>query len=329
MSTLCIEEQGAILARKDERFLVKVKGEVIADVPSFRLDQIIIMGNAQVTPDAIKLIFKNNIDTVFMSVKGKLYGRLYNAGLKNVEVRMLQYRKSLDDIFKVKLSGEFIKGKLTNFRNLILKYNRSKDENVSAACFKLRKMAQKTEDLSSVASLLGVEGAGSAIYFQTFKNLLKQDLGFTKRQRRPPKDPVNSMLSFGYTLLYREFSILVNIAGADPYIGFLHSPENGRESLPLDLMEEFRSLVDKIVLKIVNRRMVNESDFTKNKDESVTMNKNTIGILMNAFYNSLEKQYFYEELEENLTLRNIMLNQVRLLIRSLKEEKDYRFFEIR
>ncbi len=121
MSTLCIEEQGAILARKDERFPVKLKGEVIADVPSFRLDQIIIMGNAQVTPDAIKLIFKNKIDTIFMSLKGKLYGRLYNAALKNLEVRMLQYQKSFDNCFKVKLSGEFIRRKLTNFRNLIFK----------------------------------------------------------------------------------------------------------------------------------------------------------------------------------------------------------------
>lgn len=329
MSTLCIEEQGAILARKDERFLVKVKGEVIADVPSFRLDQIIIMGNAQVTPDAIKLIFKNNIDTVFMSVKGKLYGRLYNAGLKNVEVRMLQYKKSLDENFGLRIAGEFVRGKLSNFRNLLIRFNRNKDESVISSCFKIRAMIKKIDEVPSLDSLLGIEGAGSSFYFQSLKLLLKQDLGFEKRQKRPPRDPVNSMLSFGYTLLYRQLSILVNIAGADPYIGFLHSPENNRESLPLDLMEEFRPLVDKLVLTLINRREVNLEDFEVNKDGSVTIKRNAIGIIMNSFYDCLMEETFNPALSENQILKNSMLNQVYLLIKDLRGEKEYKYFELK
>jgi len=328
MSTLCIEEQGAVLSRRDQRFVVRLKGKVLADIPAFRLEQIIIMGNIQITTEAMKLIFKHNVDTVFMSQKGKFYGRLFTPVFTNVETRMLQYEKSTDSEFKLKLAREIIRGKLHNCRKLLLRFNRKRNREVISSCFKIRSLINKLENADTIDSILGHEGAGSASHFAGFRELLKQDLGFVKRQRRPPKDPVNSMLSFGYTLLYREFSNIINLVGIDPYIAFLHTPENNRESLALDLMEEFRPMIDKIILTLVNRREVSQADFRKKEDDSVMISKKTIGLFMNRFYNALKEETYYQRLEENHTMRNVMQNQVRLLVRALKGEEDYKFFEL-
>jgi CRISPR-associated protein Cas1 len=148
-------------------------------------------------------------------------------------------------------------------RTLLLRANRSlQDDEVAKATVALRNMIAQVPRATSIGSLLGIEGNGSAAYFGVFGRLLRGSMTFTRRRRRPPTDPINSMLSLGYTLLLHQVSAAIQVVGLDPYAGFLHQPRFGRPALALDLMEEFRPIIaDSVVLNIVNHKILTEQDF--------------------------------------------------------------------
>jgi CRISPR-associated protein Cas1 len=144
-----------------------------------------------------------------------------------------------------------------------LRANRSlQSDEVSGAANAIRQMVQQVRQTTTTGSLLGVEGNGSASYFRVFQKLLRDSYDFTHRRRRPPTDPVNALLSLGYTLLLHQVSAAIQVVGFDPYLGFLHKTRHGRPALALDLMEEFRPIIaDSVVLNILNHRMLTAGDF--------------------------------------------------------------------
>jgi len=194
---------------------------------------------------------------------GHFRGRLSPPVAKNALLRREQYRAHADLQCALKVAQACVTGKLENMRTMLLRANRSlQDEAVNGAITALRNMIAQVPRTTSVGSLLGVEGNCSAAYFGVFGQLLRGSLTFTRRRRRPPTDPVNSMLSLGYTLLLHQVSAAIQIVGLDPYAGFLHQPRYGRPALALDLMEEFRPIiVDSVVLNIVNHKILTEQDF--------------------------------------------------------------------
>jgi CRISPR-associated protein Cas1 len=156
-----------------------------------------------------------------------------------------------------------VRGKLENMRAMLLRANRSLQKSeVSDAADAIRHMIQQVSQTTTTGILLGVEGNGSASYFRVFQQLLRDSLPFTHRRRRPPTDPVNALLSLGYTLLLHQVSAAIQIVGFDPYLGFLHKTRHGRPALALDLMEEFRPLIaDSVVLNVCNHHILTASDF--------------------------------------------------------------------
>jgi CRISPR-associated protein Cas1 len=192
-------------------------------------------------------------------------GRIEPALSKNSLLRAAQYRAAFNPATTITLARHMVRGKLSNMRVFLQRANRGLDDPaLTQAVERLKMQLLAVDAADSTDQLRGMEGAGSAVYFGVFANLIKAEgMSFTKRVRRPPTDPVNALLSFGYALLANDLHSAVNTVGFDPYQGYLHVGHYGRPSLALDLMEEFRPLIaDSVVLLCLNKRIIGPEDFT-------------------------------------------------------------------
>ncbi|RLB06326.1 MAG: CRISPR-associated endonuclease Cas1 [Deltaproteobacteria bacterium] len=264
-----ILEQNTSIRLEGERLLVQRKKDTLRTLHIYKLKQLVLFGNISLTPAVITRLFRENIDTVFMSRAGRYMGRLQGQFSKNITLRHEQFARMMDAGYAVETARAIVAGKLANMRSVLMRIKRSRDE---AALGKqvagIKKIMGKVRQATDLDSLRGYEGSASAMYFEGFaRGLLGNEVGFEKRVRRPPTDPVNALLSLGYTLLLNSVMNAVCMVGFDPYLGTLHAVEYGRPSLVLDLMEEWRPLVvDTLVLSVFNLKTLTLSDFKKGVD---------------------------------------------------------------
>ncbi|RMF98477.1 MAG: CRISPR-associated endonuclease Cas1 [Candidatus Schekmanbacteria bacterium] len=342
MSILYLIEQGTILSKQSNKLVLKKGKNILLSVPSFKVDQVVLFGNIAITPQAIAFLLKNGIDTVFLTGTGRYRGRLVPELGKNIELRIAQFNCLQDREFALQLATRYVYGKLKNYRTFLRRQNQIlKIDDIQSMIHKIRGIMDKIKHSSDFDYLRGLEGIGSKYYFQVFGNLIKQEgIVFEGRNRRPPRDPVNAMLSFGYTLLANTIEGIINCVGLDPYLGSLHSVEYGRPSLTLDIMEEFRPvLIDSLVLKLLNKKIITLKNFyvrrdmdeiyEDNKDESENLTKEDYPVLMTyegikKFLIYYEKQMnnkvFYPRLGSRMTYKDICLAQARLLANSFMEK---------
>ncbi len=258
-----VQTQGAKIVREGRHLIVRKDNDIYHTLFIYKLEQLIIMGNVIITPQALKLLLQENIDTVFLRMDGRYQGRLAQAEPKNVFLRKRQFALSDDKQFCLSVAQSIVRGKLLNMATVAQRIQRTrKDERSGIIVSEIRRMAGKIEDTKRLDRLRGIEGEASASYFAALRIGLDVDFGFTRRVRRPPTDPVNSVLSLLYTFLINRAYAAVRIAGLDPYPGVLHSLEYGRHSLPLDLVEEFRTiLADTLTLALFNLGVLKKGDF--------------------------------------------------------------------
>src|SRR4030042_2318930 len=271
MSIVYLMEQNATVSKEGGRLLVKREGVVSHSIHLFKLEQVVIFGNIFLTPAAVRYLLKEGIDTAFMTRQGRYLGRLQSALGKNIVLRREQFRKMEDEGFCVKTAKSIVKGKLSNLRTVLMRLNRQRENlELDNEILSLRNLIPKVDEASSLDTLRGYEGKGSAVYFEGFsKGFLAEDLEFPGRVRRPPTDPINALLSLGYTLLLNQVIAAVSLVGFDPFFGSLHSVDYGRPSLALDLMEEWRPIiVDTLVLSVFNLKALTPSDFEERKPVS-------------------------------------------------------------
>jgi CRISPR-associated protein Cas1 len=223
------------------------------------------VGNVGVTTPAIGFLLDRGIPLVYLTSHGKLRGRLVRAAARNIELRHLQYRRADDPAFCVAISRAIVRGKLQNCLCLAQRMRRKHAlEDQRAALEGIQTQMDALEQARDLDTLRGIEGSGTKAYFEVLRAALQHDLGFEKRARRPPPDPVNALLSLGYTLLGENLFAALEIVGLDPYDGFYHADKYGRPALALDLMEEFRPLlVDMLVLNVINREIIGAQDFRR------------------------------------------------------------------
>lgn len=203
MACLYVIEQGAEVTKQGNRLVVRKFGTELESIPAFKVEQLILMGNIQITSQAIKFLLTEGIDTVFLTVNGKYRGRLVSTFSKNIDLRRIQFRKLEDGPFILDLARRFVFGKLSNYRVLLRRYQKEvQKEAVEKPIHSLRRLVERVAEAPDLDNLRGIEGSGSAAYFSAFGHLFKvSEFRFEKRTRRPPRDPVNALLSFGYTLL--------------------------------------------------------------------------------------------------------------------------------
>jgi CRISPR-associated protein Cas1 len=263
MSTLYLNEQQAIVKKRDEYLIVQYPDKSKKEVPLIKISQVVVSGDITLTTPALHTLLERGIEVCFLSMYGQFRGRLSPPVAKNAALRRAQYRVHTDPQGALTASQSFVRGKLVNMRTILLRANRQlQDTEISDATNAIQRTIQLIPSAEKVGSLLGIEGHGSAEYFRVFGKLLRNSMVFTHRRRRPPTDPVNAMLSLGYTLLQHQVSSALQVVGLDPYVGFLHQTRHGRPALALDLMEEFRPiLADSVVLNICNHRLLAPQDF--------------------------------------------------------------------
>jgi CRISP-associated protein Cas1 len=265
MATLYLNEQQSIVKKRDGYLIVQYpppdKRKI--EVPLIKVTQVVVSGDITLTTPAVHTLVEAGIEICYLSMYGHFRGRLSPPVAKNALLRREQYRAHADPQRALQVAQACVKGKLENMRTLLLRSNRQlQDSEVADATTAIQHIIREIPHASTVGSLLGYEGNGSAAYFGVFGKLLRDPLAFSRRRRRPPKDPVNALLSLGYTLLLHQVSSAIQVVGFDPYAGYLHQPRYGRPALALDLMEEFRPIIaDSVVLNILNHRILTEQDF--------------------------------------------------------------------
>lgn len=258
-----IKTQGAKITKEGRHLLVKKGEDVYNTLFTYKLSQLVLFGNINFTHSALCVLMKNNIDTVFLTQYGRYLGRLASPESKNVFLHKKQYQILDDPEFGLNLVKNIVSGKLANMTTLMMRIKRSRNSSEAGAKAKqIQNLLEALNKTGTIDSVRGYEGRGSAIYFSGFRLGFTEDTTFTKRIRRPPTDPVNSVLSLLYTFLMNRVYAAVRIAGLDPYPAFLHTIDYGRYSLVLDLMEEFRSIiVDTLVLSLFNLKILQKKDF--------------------------------------------------------------------
>ncbi len=311
IGSLYVTVQGSRICRVGERLLVRGRDDkIIEDVPFFRLQQVVCFGCVEISNAALLQLVRRGIDVVFMSLGGRFKCRLSNMNPNHVRCRQNQYEKVADGRFRLRMAGDMLRGKLLNAKSFLVRRNRPASEAISESIWKIATAIEMIESASDIEALMGIEGIAARDYFAAFRLLLKQDLGFNERNRRPPRDPVNAMLSFGYTLLYNMVLAAVEQAGLDAWLSNLHAVQDRRPSLALDLMEEFRALVvDTVVMRLVNLVRVRPVDFFDDPEKGTRMRAQTIALLVSELQARLRAKTADPVTQSLFPIKDLLLRQ--------------------
>ncbi len=263
-----VQARGAKVTKKGETLEVSVEGQHMSTVRLIDLSQLVLLGNVYLTTPSLHELLRRQIPVCWFSYGGWYLGHTTDTGHKNVELRTTQYRASFDPQNCRRLAREFVRAKILNCRTL-LRRNWRAQEKPDRLLQDLKRDAEHALHAATTDELLGIEGAAASRYFGAFGNLIKREedtenfaFDFTQRNRRPPTDPVNALLSFAYALLVRAWTVTLATVGFDSYRGFYHQPRYGRPALALDMMEPFRPLIaDSTVISAINNGEIKPSDF--------------------------------------------------------------------
>lgn len=322
MSSLYINEYGATLGVVNDRLQVRRKGKVVQEMPALHLERVVLMTPANITLPAVRFLMERGIDIAYLSPNGAYYGRFSRGEGKSVEQRLAQFQKFLDPAFRLALAKTFIQGKLQNM--IALWRSSRRPDSAETELNTLRKILKNMENAPSLESLLGFEGSASAAHFQLLRKIMPQPWLFPSRQPHPPPDPVNAMLSLGYTLLYSRMSGLLHMHGLDPYLGFFHERKHGHAALASDMIEEWRApLVDAVILNMINLQQITVDDFHKQRG-ACRMAKPALQKFIAAFEQRLQQSQAWFALHDSGDPVGGLEGQVRQLIRLLLgKQKEY------
>jgi CRISP-associated protein Cas1 len=313
---------------------IKEKGSLVQEARLNDVSQVNLFGSVSVTSGAVQALSELERPIAYFTMGGWFYGMTTGLGLKNVFLRRHQFRRADDDEFCLRVARALVVTKIRNQRTML---QRNHLEPPARALEGLKRLAKQTLEAGAVESLLGIEGTAAHYYFGHFGGMVKVDEGedrpafdFTHRNRRPPRDPVNALLSLGYSLLVRDLTIVCHAIGFDPFIGFYHQPRFGRPALALDLMEGFRPLiVDSAVLTAINTGMVTADDFLRVGD-AVALTPRGRKRFLQSYEQRMDTLVTHPIFGYRVSYRRVLEIQTRLLARVVAGElPEYPGFETR
>ena len=330
-NTLYVTLPDAYLARDGENVVIQKGGNEIRRIPLHNLDGIVAFGYTGASPALMGACAERGVALTFLTMHGRFLARVSGMERGNVVLRKTQYRISEDEAESAKIAQNFITGKLFNSRWVLeraardyaLRLDADKLRQISAS---LAESIQTVQNAKSLEEIRGIEGEAATQYFSALDDLIlqqKESFFFQNRNRRPPMDNVNAMISFVYTLLAHDTAAALETVGLDPYVGFLHRDRPGRVSLALDLMEEFRAvLADRFVLTLINTRQVNGSGFVQKEDGAVLMDDDTRKIILTAWQKKKQEEITHPLLGEKMEWGLVPYAQAMLLARFLRGDTD-------
>ena len=294
--------------------------QILCRSPISTVSQIVIFGNIGLTTPAIGLFLEENIDVVFLSVHGEFRGRLATGLSPHITLRKAQYQCLDEPEFVLNLSIQFVRAKLQHQKALLQRHNRDLNSSIVREDIEmLNTIIASLENKINLNSLRGAEGKAASTYFEGFRQLFGSEWKFQHRKKRPSPDPINAILSFGYTLLAQSAISAVQVVGLDPFAGFLHSYAYNRASLGMDLMEEFRPIVDGVALWCCRGGQITPEDFCfDDPDSPCLMNDHAKKVLISAFENRMNSGYTHPLTKTKLSMRQCMIEQARQIAEGLR-----------
>jgi CRISP-associated protein Cas1 len=307
--------------------VVTKKREVLAEIPCDKLETIFLYGAVQVTTQALAELLDNGIELALFTMKGRLRGQVTPPKAKNVVLRMKQYEMVSAKDRCLDLARELIAAKIGNSAGLLRRLRIHHPGSVPLEPIQeLGLQAERVKTVVSLEELRGVEGSAAARHFAALAGVVPSEIGFTGRNRRPPRDPMNALLSFGYVLVGNELQSLLDGMGFDPYIGFFHQLDYGRPSLALDLLEELRApLVDRFSLGLLGRRQLTPDDFEQTPEKGCLLKREPLRRYFAAYEEELGRKIRVGD--EDLSFRQVFRRQAERLARSLTAGEPYRSFQ--
>lgn len=318
-----VVEQGAKLRYHNRCLKVEKDGDILAKTPLGHIAEVILYGNISVTTPAIGALLSKGVEIVFLKYNGKYRGRLTGEITPHVPIRRAQYRALDKPTFVLEMAKNFVSAKLRHQAVLLQRNNReNKDKDISKCIRQIKNHLKNIPHKTRISSLLGVEGSASASYFRGFRRLVKPGWKFHNRNRRPPKDPINVLLSFGYTLITQVAHGSVQAVGLDPYAGFLHKVAYNRPAMGLDLVEEFRPLLDGIVLWVCNSGVVTVQDFSPgSKKLPVVLSDTGKRNYIKAYEKRMNQKYMHQVINKHLTIKQCIVEQARQIVNAVKKQE--------
>ena len=330
MATLYLLEQGTSVYKDYRRFIIHVPEKDKLEVPIKEVERILVFGNVQLSTPVINVCLQTPISVLFLSPSGQYKGHLWSMEATNFRLELDQIKKGENSQFQLKVSRSIVRGKLINSKQLLMRFNRKRKlASVNKVIKGIDNDIQAVTVADNLDTLRGYEGASAARYFPALGHLIANaEFPFTQRHRQPPKDPVNSLLSFGYTLLYNNVLSLILAEGLSPHFGNFHYGEKKKPYLAFDLMEEFRSpVVDSLVLTIINKSWFNKNDFEFiYQNQGVYLNDDARRLFLTYFESRMNEKVSHPDLQSPVSYRHAIQLQIRRYRRSLLSSTLYEPF---
>lgn len=328
LNTLYVTTPDAYLSKDGLNIVVSVNQQEIFRVPSVNIEGIVTFGYMGASPGLMKLCSDNGISLTFLSPNGRFVSRVQGETRGNVLLRKAQYALADDESWSLHVAQIMVAAKIQNYRNVLRRYMRDygEAEEVVRAVNVLDDNKRYALVATDKAQLMGFEGMASNAYFEVLPHLIlcqKDSFPFNGRNRRPPKDAVNAMLSLAYTLIANDMTAALETVGLDPYVGFLHSLRPGRTSLSLDMMEEFRAyLGDRFVLSLINKRQVAPHDFLSQGENGVVMTDKGRKTFLTAWQNRKRETIIHPYLNQKVEIGLLPYVQAMMMARCIRKDID-------
>lgn len=322
MSLLFVNENGAVIGIETNRFIVKYTDGMKKTIPLETLESITIMGHAQMTTQCVQECLKHGIPVSFFSKGGTYFGRLKSTGHINPERQRKQCSLYETD-FALSLSKNIISGKLHNQSVVLRRYEKSKNIDVADSIKLLSICREKIANCSTIPEIMGFEGQGAKAYFDGLSKLVEPQFIFYGRNRRPPKDEFNSMISLGYSIIMNEIYAKIEAKGLNPYFGFLHSDREKHPTLASDLMEEWRAvIVDATVMSLINGHEIHKDNFQLNLEEpGCYLTREGIKIFIEKIEKKLQTEVRYlDYVDYPVSFRRAIYLQINQIVHAIETE---------
>ena len=323
--------RGTRISKTRKRLIVTKDEDKIADLPLINVDQVVVFGNISITGAIIQSLLQENIPITYLSYYGKYRGRLTPEISSNSTLRLKQFEAYKDEKISLELSKQIASAKISNMRTFLMKSTSgARSENAQKSVDQMKNILDKLNTAANKDSVRGYEGTSAKYYFGVFDEIINDEFEFNGRNRQPPRDPVNSLLSFGYTLLLNDMMTAINVVGLDPYIGFFHSVEQGKPTLALDLIEEFRQvIIDAVVKSVINKRMIKQDHFDIDEDK-VLISDEGRKIFLEQYEQRMNTKLSHSQREESVTWRKAMELQVGLIKEIINgQREEYQAVKVR
>jgi len=331
LNVLYVTTPEAYLARDGENVIIRVEEENRFRIPIHNLEGIICFGYTGASPALMGLCAERGVSVSFLTEHGRFLARVTGPVSGNVHLRRRQYRMADDEQSSVAMAYSFITGKIANCRTVLQRAVRDHEgsidaESVSKSVYALAGLIDRLGKCNNLDSVRGIEGEAAHIYFSSMNHIIldqKESFFMNERNRRPPLDNMNALLSFLYTLLAHDVESALETVGLDPAVGFLHRDRPGRPGLALDLMEELRPyLADRLALSLVNRRQITASGFCKKESGGIVMDDETRKAVLTAWQKRKQEEITHPFLNEKIAVGLIPYAQALLLARFLRGDLD-------